>query len=62
MAKIQYNGQQYTVTISPEHIERMGWKKGTKVYITKDPERELLYIEELPNHAGEKIGTKRKNT
>ncbi len=43
-----HNGQQYTVTISPEHIERMGWKKGTKVYITKDPEKNLLYIEKMP--------------
>jgi len=48
MTKIQNNGKQYTVTISPEHIERMGWKKGTNVYIAKDPDRNILYIEELP--------------
>lgn len=45
MPIIQYNGRQYTVTISEEHIKRMGWKKGKEVYIAKDPDRNLLYIE-----------------
>lgn len=48
MATIMHNGQQYTITISPEHIERMGWKKGTKIYIAKDPDRNILYIERMP--------------
>ena len=50
MAKIQFNKKQYTITISPEHIERMGWTKGTHVYIAKDPDRNLLYIEAMPSH------------
>ena len=48
MTKIQCSRNQYTVTISPEHIKRMGWDKGTEVYIAKDPDRNLLYIEEVP--------------
>ena len=59
MAKIQHNGQQYTVTISPEHIERMNWKKGTKVYIAKDPDRDILYIEEIPYKRIKKTGYKK---
>ena len=49
MVKVQFNGQQFTVTIAPEHIQRMGWKKGTSVYIAKDPDRNILYIEKMPN-------------
>ena len=48
MTKIQHTGKQFTVTISPEHLVRMGWKKGTDVYIAKDPDRNILYIEEMP--------------
>ncbi len=49
MTKIQFTGKQYTITIAPEHIKRMGWNKGTDVYIAKDPDRNILYIEEIPN-------------
>jgi len=52
MTKIQFNGNQYTVTISPEHIIRMGWKKGTEIYIAKDPDRDILYIEKMPDKKG----------
>lgn len=47
MSKIQHTGKQYTVTIPEEAIKRMKWKKGTEVYIAKDPNRDLLYIEEI---------------
>jgi phosphate uptake regulator len=47
MSKVQFNGKQYTITISPEHIKRMGWHKGTEVYVAKDPDRDLLYIEKM---------------
>ncbi len=52
MTKIQYNKRQYTITIGPEHIKRMGWEKGTEIYITKDPGKEVLYIEEMPKIRG----------
>jgi len=48
MPKIQFNGNQYTITIPKDAIERMKWGAGTIVYIGKDPDRELLFIEELP--------------
>jgi len=48
--KIQHNGKQYTVTIREDDIKRMGWKKGTEVYIAKDPNREILYIEQMPKN------------
>lgn len=47
MVKIQFNNNQYTVTIGVEHIKRMGWKKGTELYITKHPDMEYLYIQEM---------------
>ena len=47
MSSIVFNGNQHTVTIPVDAIERMGWKKGTKVYIGKDPDRDILYIEEM---------------
>ena len=49
MPKIQHTGRQYIVTISEENIKRMGWNKGTNVYIAKDPDRSILYIEEMPS-------------
>lgn len=48
MPKIQHTGKQFTITISEENIKRMGWKKGIEVYIAKDPDRNILYIEEMP--------------
>lgn len=48
MVNIQFNGNQYTVTIPTDAIKRMKWGKGTEVYIAKDPNREMLYIDEQP--------------
>lgn len=47
MAKLQSTGKQFTVTISPDLVKRMGWKKGTEVIIGKDHDKDLLYIEEI---------------
>jgi len=47
MAKILYNGKQYTLTVSPDLIKRMGWKKGTEVIISKDMHSDMLFIEEI---------------
>lgn len=49
MTKLQHNGRQHTITLPEDSIRRMGWKKGTELYIAKDPDRNLLYIEEMPN-------------
>ena len=47
MARILFNGKQYTLTISPDLIRRMGWKKGTEVIISKELNSDVLYIEEI---------------
>lgn len=56
---IQHNGKQYTVTIREDDIKRMGWGKGTEVYIAKDPNKEILYIEEMPKKIRRKNDLKR---
>lgn len=48
MSKIQHTGKQFIITIPEDAIKRMGWKKGTEVYIAKDPDRKTLYLEEMP--------------
>jgi len=60
MPKIQNTGKQFTITISEENIKRMGWKKGTEVYIAKDPDRNILYIEEMPKNK-QKIKKEKKS-
>lgn len=47
MTKILHTGKQFIVTVSPDLVKRMGWKKGTEVIINKVPEKDLLYIEEI---------------
>lgn len=61
MARIQDTGKQFTITIPKDAMKRMGWEGGTEVYIAKDPDREILYIEEQPKKDGGKNDTKRKN-
>lgn len=51
MVILQFNGRQYTITIAPSHIKRMGWKRGTNLYIAKDPNQNSLYIEEIKREA-----------
>jgi len=47
MVKILFTGKQYMITISPDLLKRMGWKKGTAVIISKILEKDILYIEEI---------------
>lgn len=47
MVKILFTGKQYMITISPDLIKKLGWKKGTEVIISKVPEKDLLFIEEI---------------
>ena len=49
MTKILHTGKQFIITISPDLIKRMGWKKGTEVLIGKDHDKDSLYIEEIKN-------------
>ena len=60
MTKIQFNGRQYTVTISEDNIKRMRWQKGTTVYIAKDPERDMLYVEEIKSSTRTNTNLKNK--
>lgn len=47
MVKLLFTGKQYMITISPDLVKKMGWKRGTELIISKIPEKELLYIEEI---------------
>ena len=47
MVKLQFNKKQYTLTISSDLIKRMGWKPGAELFISKDPNSDMLYIEEI---------------
>ena len=60
MTKIQFNVRQYTVTISEDNIKRMRWQKGTTVYIAKDPERDMLYVEEIKSSTRTNTNLKNK--
>ena len=47
MARILHTGKQYVITLSPDIIKKLGWKKGTEVIISKVPGKDLVYIEEI---------------
>ena len=47
MAKILFTGKQYLITLSPELVKAMGWKKGHEVLVSKVPEKDLLFIEDI---------------
>ena len=47
MVKILFTGKQYLITLSKDLVKRMGWKKGTEIIISKIPEKDFLYIEEI---------------
>ncbi len=47
MAKLQYNGNQYTITIPEDLIRRMGWEKGCELFLSKGRNEEFLYVEKM---------------
>jgi hypothetical protein len=47
MVKLQFNKKQYTLTLSSDLVRRMGWKQGAELFISKDPNSDMLYIEEI---------------
>ena len=47
MAKISSTGKQFTITIPKELMQLMGWNVNTEVIITKYPEKNIVYIEEI---------------
>lgn len=59
MVKLLYTGKQYQITIPKDHIKRMKWKRFDELYITKDPEKDFLYIEKMPKQ-NNKSPSKRK--
>ena len=49
MAKITFTGKQYVVTIPKDLVELMGWSRDTKVIISKFPDKDILFVEEIKN-------------
>ena len=47
MSKILDTGKQYIVTIPKDIIELMGWRKGSTIIISKYPDKNILFIEEI---------------
>jgi len=47
MSEILEDAVGFLVRIDSEHIKRMGWKKGTKIFISKQQNEKFLYIEEM---------------
>lgn len=47
MVKVSYTGKQYVLTIPKDLVELMGWDKDTEVLISKLPEKDILFIEEI---------------
>ena len=53
MVKLQFNKKQYTLTLSSDLVKRMGWKQGAELFISKDPNSDMLYIEEIKSDSTE---------
>jgi hypothetical protein len=51
MVKLQFNKKQYTITLSSDLVKRMGWKPGAELFISKDPNSDMLYMEEIKGDA-----------
>ena len=47
MPRILSTGKQFIVTISPEVMKAMGWKKGTELILSKTPGEKVVYLEEI---------------
>ena len=47
MTRLLFTGKQYMITLSPDLVKRMGWEKGTDILISKFPDKDLLYIEQI---------------
>jgi bifunctional DNA-binding transcriptional regulator/antitoxin component of YhaV-PrlF toxin-antitoxin module len=45
MVKLQHNGRQYTITIPEELVRKLGWKKGDELFVQKEREKKIVYIE-----------------
>lgn len=47
MVKITFTGKQYVITIPKDIVELMNWDNDTEVIISKYPNRDFLFIEEI---------------
>ncbi len=47
MAKITFTGKQFMLTIPKDLVEIMGWDKDTEVLISKYPNQDIVYIEQI---------------
>jgi hypothetical protein len=55
MVKLQFNKKQYTLTLSSDLVKRMGWKQGAELFISKDPNSDMLYIEEIKSESASNL-------
>lgn len=51
MPRIMSTGKQYVVTVPKELVEMMRWRKGTEILISKYPEKDILFMEEVKKNA-----------
>ncbi|MBI2134841.1 AbrB/MazE/SpoVT family DNA-binding domain-containing protein [Candidatus Woesearchaeota archaeon] len=47
MVKITFTGKQYVVTIPKDMVDLMGWDKSTEVIISKYPDKDFLFVEQI---------------
>jgi len=47
MVKVTSTGKQFLSTVPKDIIQQMGWKKDTEVLISKHPDKDVIYIEEI---------------
>jgi len=47
MVKLQFNNNQYTITIPKEVIQATKWKKGKNLYVGKEKGNNTIFIEEV---------------
>jgi len=47
MTKVTSTGKQFVITIPKNIVIKMGWTKKTEVLISKHPDKEIVYIEEI---------------
>ena len=45
MPNLIFNGKQYTITIPKEVIEATRWKKGQNLYVGKEKDSNIVFIE-----------------
>jgi hypothetical protein len=47
MTKITSTGKQFVITIPKDIVMKMGWSKKTEILVSKHPDKDIVYIEEI---------------